>query len=90
MSAILPDSTVSGGFWEERNAKAKVKVKAKVNRTAKFHAEWSVSKSPTFFLERGGEVRRGMREKHCAEQRHLVFASCLFFAGANLGMAGQF
>jgi hypothetical protein len=48
MSAILPDSTVSDGFWEERNAKAKVnvKVKAKVNRTVKFHVEWAVSKSP--------------------------------------------
>jgi hypothetical protein len=44
-SALLPDSTVSGGFWEERNAKAKVKVNVKVNKTIKFHVEWSVSKS---------------------------------------------
>jgi hypothetical protein len=39
MLAILPDSTMSGGFWEERNARAKVKIKVKVNRTVKFHVE---------------------------------------------------
>jgi hypothetical protein len=33
-SAILPDSTVSGGFWEERNAK--------VTKTIKIHVEWTV------------------------------------------------
>jgi hypothetical protein len=33
-SAILPDSTVSGGFWEERNAK--------VTKTIKIHEEWTV------------------------------------------------
>jgi hypothetical protein len=36
-TARLPDSTVSGGIWEERSAKAKggskVKVNAKVDRT---------------------------------------------------------
>jgi hypothetical protein len=36
-SAILRDSTVSGGFWEERNAKDKV------NETIKIHVEWAVS-----------------------------------------------
>jgi hypothetical protein len=36
--ARLLDSTVSGGFWEERNAKAKVKV----NKTIKFHMERAV------------------------------------------------
>jgi hypothetical protein len=59
--ARLPDITVSGGFWEERNTKAKV------NKTIKIHVEWAVSdcghvkkkipnkgdKNPlTFFLER--------------------------------------
>jgi hypothetical protein len=33
--ATLPDSTVSGGFWEERNAK--------VNKTIKTHVEWTLS-----------------------------------------------
>jgi hypothetical protein len=62
--ARLLDSTVSGGFWEERNAKAKVKV----NKTIKFHMERAVldcgqekkekipnkrdKTPPTFFLER--------------------------------------
>jgi hypothetical protein len=32
--AILPDSTVSGGFWEERNDK--------VTKTIKIHKEWTV------------------------------------------------
>jgi hypothetical protein len=60
-SDILPDSTVSGGFWEERNAKAKV------NKTIKIHVKWAVSdcahvkkkipnegdkNPPPFFLER--------------------------------------
>jgi hypothetical protein len=38
-SAILPDSTVSER-WEERNAKAKAKVK--VNKTIKIHVEGAV------------------------------------------------
>jgi hypothetical protein len=32
-SAILPDSTVSGGFWEERKAKVKKTIKICVART---------------------------------------------------------
>jgi hypothetical protein len=78
--ARLPDNTVSGRFWEERNARAKV------NKTIKIHVEWAVSdcghvkkKIPnegdknlrTFFLERK-ERFSGGSEKHCVEQRYLV------------------
>jgi hypothetical protein len=80
---------VSGGFWEERHAKfkVKVKVKAKVKRTVQLHE--AVSKSPYFLSWAGGEVQRGMRVKCCAEQGYLVIVSCLFFAGADLGRAGK-
>jgi hypothetical protein len=72
---------MSGGFWEER--------KAKVNRTVQPHE--AVSKSPllSFLSERRGEVQRGMRVKCCAERGYLVIASCLFFAGADLGRTGK-
>jgi hypothetical protein len=89
--AMLPDSTVSGGFWEERR-------NAKVTETIKTHVEWTVSgcghvekkipkdgdKSPPPFLS-FLSGRRGSEEevkKRCAEQRHLGVASCLFFAAA--------
>jgi hypothetical protein len=72
---------VSGGFWEERNAK--------VTKTIKTHVEWTVldcdhmekilhqgdKNPPPFFLER--------KERFRAEQRYLGIASCLFFTAAN-------
>jgi hypothetical protein len=66
--ARLPDSTVSGGFWQEINGKAKV------NKNIKIHVEWAVldcghvkkkipikgAKNPaTFFLERKDRFRGG-------------------------------
>jgi hypothetical protein len=40
MLAILLDSTVSGGFWEERNAKT---ITETITETIKIHEEWTES-----------------------------------------------
>jgi hypothetical protein len=62
-SATLPDSTVSGGIWEKRNAKAKfkskVKVKAKVSRTVQPSRGLVQAPPPTFFPEREERFRGG-------------------------------
>jgi hypothetical protein len=78
---------VSGGFWEERNAK--------VTKTIKIHVEWMVldcghmeipnegdKKPPSFLSRAGGEVPR-RRRKSLRGAKHLGTASCLFFAAAN-------
>jgi hypothetical protein len=86
-SAILPDSTVSGGFWEERNAK--------VTKTNKIHVEWTVSecghveipnegdKKPPSFLSRAEREVPRRRRKSFRGAKHLGTASCSFFAAAN-------
>jgi hypothetical protein len=72
------DSTLSGGFWEER--------KAKVHRTIKTHVEWTVSdcgcvETPLFLSRAKGEVPRRRRKivARSEEFRHcllLILCSC--------------
>jgi hypothetical protein len=90
-SAILPDSTVSGGFWEERNAK--------VTKTIKIHMEWTVSDCSHVEIPKQGEktspylsISRGRtgyeeEEKIIAQSKSFRQCFLLILCSSKLGWA---